>query len=302
MKKSALNWAAAGILIMGGAGLSSCAGITPRTDYRVAPDLVVNVDKSYANVVRKSEKEGIRDMRKLVEGSTYEEAWTFLPDESLWIETGLGEMKIVSSGGEKLIVKELCSELRKIFSGNKNVIKYHFHPVLAYFKSDIPGFYNRMAISSIPMDDDIFTTAILSRFFYNLQPGGTISFKICSHYGMTEYFLTEEGKRRFSKASDREIRSFSDDMLSKLKSEYRGTGKLLQECVKGFMEESGESRKIGRLFEYNDRLMQGYDYCAARMPERLAEEMSNEYVKIRFTPYGEIFGNGEGYMTLPGER
>lgn len=295
MRKSVLKWYAAATLMLGAPALPSCSGITPRGDYRTVPNLVVNIDRSYANVVHKGEKEGIRDMRKLVEEPYYEEAWIFLPDESLWIETGFEETRNLLEKGEWLVVSELNAELERIFALNKNVVKYHIHLVPAASKSKIISFYIDSVAITMPIYDDIFTFIIHSDILYGYQPEGSITGKICSHYGVAEYFLTEEGKRRFSgayssKKSRSKAKSFSDNMFSELKSKCGMIEEQLWECAREYMKEkAGESHGIERLLENNDYMKESYESCAAKIPPRLAEEMSNKYITIRFTPYEKIF-------------
>ena len=180
-------------------------------EYNVINELVVNNKNQYKTVIYENENEGISEMRKLIESSQIEESWAFLPHQEKWIEIGHNEET------EKKIDKRYITKakldvqlLDKLMSKNNNIILYHFHPShslsledkirkreedgLPMNDKEIERERVRLLIkSAYPSKSDLLNMIGNSTEFFERNADGNITFKICSHYGITEYHLTDEG-------------------------------------------------------------------------------------------------------------
>ena len=205
--------------------------------YHYASSLKVNTDISKRYLVKKTETEGVEDLRKLVSASTLEDAWLFLPEKSLWVEVGIDERIEVSD-----IIKFGCrldrESVDKYTLENGNVIFYHFHPELKeiikslYAEStkgkfgkelldtkmrNLSFIYKDLVHSALPARNDIFTFIGEATKFYRTQPQGSFAAKICSCYGITTFQLTELGKDYFMLLDDSEISAYVEKVYQKTK-------------------------------------------------------------------------------------
>lgn len=94
--------------------------------------LEINTENEYRAVVKKSESEGISDMRKLLRSSNYEESWMFLPDTQEWYETGIFEghnLKEFERGGSfySRVASDVLN-LEDVIMQNNEFTLYHIHP------------------------------------------------------------------------------------------------------------------------------------------------------------------------------
>ncbi len=93
--------------------------------------LRINDDPLFRVAVKKSEKDGVRDLKNLAAKSKKEEFWTFLPDEDLWIELGLGGGDVTIGDGEDFVAATVATDtefLQKIFADIPDLKLYHIHP------------------------------------------------------------------------------------------------------------------------------------------------------------------------------
>lgn len=182
------------------------------------PNLYVNeriLLRTYAN---KTEQEGVRDIIKLVYTSKHEEAWAYLPEKEKWIELGFSS-KINYYDGFLILLSLNEATVSRLVKENNNMIIYHFHPTnidltIDYMQSKniVPNFSNLEKIvnlylrgpeiAAIPSYPDMAQMFKKSRDFYKTNPEGEMIHKIVSSYGVTSYYLTEQGKIFFSDKCD----------------------------------------------------------------------------------------------------
>ncbi len=180
-------------------------------EYNIVDELVVNSRNIFKTVIYESEDEGISEIRKLLASSQIEESWVYLPHLKKWIEIGHNEET------EKKINKRYITKakldvqlLDELMSENNNMSLYHFHPSYSLSLEDkirkreeegLPMNDNEiekervksLIKSAYPSRSDLLNMIGNSMEFLERNPEGNITFKVCSHYGITEYRLTDEG-------------------------------------------------------------------------------------------------------------
>lgn len=99
----------------------------------VSENLLLNDNDSIAFVTYKDREEGIKDIRKLLAESPYEEAWIYLPEHKIWYETG------INSNFEKDSLGHIISSVQVDYKSIKKFLKkydvkeiefWHYHPPL----------------------------------------------------------------------------------------------------------------------------------------------------------------------------
>lgn len=251
-------------------------GLASRINYSINPfwkysfrevdELVNNFSSFHRLVVRKSEKGGQEDIRKLVENSIFEEAWMYLPKESLWVDIVGGRVK--KSFGIYTLIYDM-EYVDKLFKEHDELVCYHFHPIKAVSLqmdmirskgTDLGDVFTTEELekyipiyTAMPSGMDISACIGLSKSFYKLKPNGSITSKISSQHGITELCLTDDGKDYFK---DKEI-------LDIVRLGIR-IGKHIP--IKSVLVEKDETDNHTKI-------------------QKLCELVSNEYIKITFTPY-----------------
>ncbi len=177
----------------------------------VIDELVVNNMNKFKTVIYENEEEGISEMRKLIASSQTEESWVFLPHRQQWIEIGNNEETEKKINKSYITTAKLDVQfLDRLMNENNNMILYHFHPSYSLSLEDkikkqeedgspmndneIRRERIRLLIkSAYPSRSDLLNMIGNSTEFFERNAEGDITFKICSHYGITEYRLTDEG-------------------------------------------------------------------------------------------------------------
>lgn len=212
------------LLIWGMAGQSIAAdgppagagsGAEPVRPISHVPQLRANASNAVRDVVNGvCEREGVRQISRILKRSDVEEMWVFLPrasgaGECQWHEIGREE----TSGADSARLRVDMEYLKTIMAANTELHIYHFHP-LQYFecasRADCSGAtapvetasFDRRWISdlvfSLPSPSDVhFMMDLTARFHETYQPGGTIKHKVVTPYGVVSYGLTDEGLARF---------------------------------------------------------------------------------------------------------
>ena len=173
-------------------------------------ELVVNNKNQYKTVIYENESEGISEMRKLIESSQIEESWVYLPHQEKWIEIGYNEESEKKIDESYITKAKLDIQfLDALMNENNNMILYHFHSsyclsledkIKKREKNGSPMNDNeiekeriRLLIkSAYPSRSDLLNMIGNSMEFFERNSDGNITFKVCSHYGITEYRLTDE--------------------------------------------------------------------------------------------------------------
>ncbi len=274
---------------------------TQKEDYKVIDELVVNNKNNYKTVIYENEDVGVSEMRELVESSLTEESWVYLPNMRKWIEVGFNEES------ERKVNKSYITKtkidvplLNILMDENDNIILYHFHPpsyrlledkIKEREKEELPMSDNeierektRILIqSSYPSRSDLMNMIGNSTEFYERNPEGRITFKICSHYGITEYHLTNEGLiYLYADNSHEQILKIKRKSFS-ANAEVNVTGGILE-------FNPSQVRDPLKRIKMNPKLKrQSFSrYIIIEPPVRIKkalESMNDDYITVSFTPY-----------------
>lgn len=282
--------------------ISSAAEHTEQQEeFNIIDNLVVNSRNKFKTVIYESEEEGISEMRKLIASSQMEESWAYLPHQEKWIEIGHNEE------AEKKINKRYITKakldvqlLDKLMSENNNMVLYHFHPSSCLSLEDkirkreedglpingkeIERERIRLLIkSAYPSRADLLNTIGNSTEFFERNPEGNITFKICSHYGITEYYLTDEGMAYL----------YANDSLEQIKR-IRGISSSanIEANVKGEIMEMNprETRNPLKRIKMSPRqkrksLSRYIIIDPLTRIQKAIEPMNDEHIRVTFTPY-----------------
>ncbi len=269
--------------------------------YNVIDKLVVNNRNKFKTVIYESEEEGISEMRKLIASSQMEESWAYLPHQKKWIEIGHNEE------AEKKINKRYITKakldvqfLDGLMSVNNNMILYHFHPSYCLSLEDkirkrekagspmndkeIERERIRLLIkSTYPSRSDLLNMIGNSTEFFERNSDGNITFKICSHYGITEYHLTEEGLAHLYADNSFKQISRITSISSSANIEANVKGEILdrnpretKDPLKRIKMSPKQKRKSLSRYTIIDPLTR---------IQKAIESMNNEHIRATFTPY-----------------
>ena len=264
-------------------------------------ELVVNNKNQYKTVIYENESEGISEMRKLIESSQIEESWVYLPHQEKWIEIGYNEESEKKIDESYITKAKLDIQfLDALMNENNNMILYHFHSsyclsledkIKKREKNGSPMNDNeiekeriRLLIkSAYPSRSDLLNMIGNSMEFFERNSDGNITFKVCSHYGITEYRLADEGMAYLH----------ADDSLKQI---LRITGISLSANINANVK--------GEILEMNPRETRGPLKRIKMSPkqkrssfsryitidplsriERAVEAMNDKHINVTFTPY-----------------
>jgi hypothetical protein len=269
--------------------------------YNVIDELVVNNRNKFKTVIFESEEEGISEMMKLIANSQIEESWAYLPHKKKWIEIGLNEE------AEKRIEKRYITKakldvqlLDELMSENNNMALYHFHPSHSLSLEDK---IRKRAESGSPMNDkeierarirlliksaypsrsDLLNMIGNSMEFFERNSEGNITFKVCSHYGITEYHLTDEGMAHLSADNSLKQILWVKGISSSANIEANVKGEILEmnprktrnplKRIKMSPKQKRKSLSRYIIIEPLTRIQKAID------------AMNDEHIKVTFTPY-----------------
>lgn len=265
----------------------------------VVNELVVNAENNYRSVVYKSEKRGVVDMRNLLKSSRMEECWIFLPREKKWIEIGRGEAP------EKKFDNRYVTKVRldvrfmeRLMAQNSLLVLYHIHPAHSQLLEDKmkmrsengnlvnanEGEKERVLFlmrRAFPSEQDLRNMIENSMLFYAHNPQGNITFKICSYYGITEYYLTEKGRIYFADSGFNCMKKIVVTCYE-IQRQMVVAGDI---CEQEIRKSINLFYRINRHSKQNrqspSRIKKGFNLQIAAA----VESMSGDYVEIAFMPY-----------------
>ncbi|MFQ5685638.1 MAG: hypothetical protein ACE5GV_03160 [Candidatus Scalindua sp.] len=269
--------------------------------YNVINELVVNNKNHYKTVIYENEDEGISEMRELIESSQIEESWAYLPHREKWIEIGYNEESEKKIDENYITKAKLDIQiLDDLMNQNNNMILYHFHTSYCLSLEDkikerekngppmndneIEKERIRLLIeSAYPSRSDLLNMIGNSTEFFERNSDGNITFKIGSHYGITEYRLTDEGMAYL----------YADNSLKQI---VRITGisssANIAANVKGAIMEMNpmETRDPLERIKMNPKqkrssLSRYRIIDPLSRIERAVEAMNDKHIKVTFTPY-----------------
>ncbi len=173
-----------------------------------------NAERQVVNGV--CERDGIRQIARILKRSEVEEMWAFLPQQCQWHEIGREE----KSEATRSVVRVDMDYLAGLMAANADIHLFHFHPA-RYFECAARADCPRRAragravpdkrwitdlVYSMPSPSDVlFMMKVTSRFHRSHHPHGAIVHKVVTPYGVVDYGLTAEGLARYD--SERNGRS-----------------------------------------------------------------------------------------------
>jgi hypothetical protein len=269
--------------------------------YNVINELVVNNKNQFKTVIYENENEGILEMRKLIESSQIEESWAYLPRQEKWIEIGYSE-ESEKKIDEKYITKAKLDIqfLDELMNENNNMIIYHFHPSYSLSLEDkikrrkkngspmndneIKKERTRLLIkSAYPSRSDLMNMIGNSTEFFERNSDGHITFKVCSHYGITEYRLTDEGMAYLH--ADNSLKQIA--RITGISSSANIDANVKGEILEMNPRETRDPLK--RIKMSPKRKRSSFSRYIIIDPlsriERAVEAMNGEHIKVTFTPY-----------------
>ncbi len=269
--------------------------------YNVINELVVNNKNQFKTVIYENENEGILEMRKLIESSQIEESWAYLPRQEKWIEIGYSE-ESEKKIDEKYITKAKLDIqfLDELMNENNNMIIYHFHPSYSLSLEDkikrrkkngspmndneIKKERTRLLIkSAYPSRSDLMNMIGNSTEFFERNSDGNITFKVCSHYGITEYRLTDEGMAYLH--ADNSLKQIA--RITGISSSANIDANVKGEILEMNPRETRDPLK--RIKMSPKRKRSSFSRYIIIDPlsriERAVEAMNGEHIKVTFTPY-----------------
>jgi hypothetical protein len=269
--------------------------------YSVIDELVVNNRNKFKTVIFESEAEGISEMRKLIASSQIEESWAYLPHREKWIEIGHNEE------AEKKIDKRYITKakldvpfLDELMSENNNMTLYHFHPSHSLSLEDkirkreedsspmndreIERERIRLLIkSAYPSNSDLLNMIGNSMEFFERNTEGNITFKVCSHYGITEYHLTDEGMAHLNADNLLEQILWVKGVSSSANIEANIKGEILE------MNPRETRNPLKRIKMSPKRKRKSLSRYIIIDPltriQKAIEAMNDEHIRVIFTPY-----------------
>jgi hypothetical protein len=226
-----------------------------------------NADRSVAD--GKCEREGVREIRSLLEQSGIEELWAFLPragpaGSCQWHEIGRNEQ----SGVDEALVDVDWEYLEALMTGNDAVHLYHFHPRVFFdyanssSASGPEDSFQRALVTdlrfSMPSPADIhFMMEITSRFHLRHPRGGDIRNRVVTPYGLVDYALTEAGRARYE--SDKDART---------------QGLYIKYVAASALDDTSI-----------EAIVAGYPNDIAAAMQRLVASLNTKYLRIEFSPF-----------------
>jgi hypothetical protein len=269
--------------------------------YNVIDELVVNNRNKFKTVIFESEAEGIPEMRKLIASSQIEESWAYLPHREKWIEIGHNEEAEKKIDKRYITKAELDVQLlNELMSEGHNIVLYHFHPSHSLSLEDkirkreeggspmndreIERERIKLLIkSAYPSRSDLLNMIGNTMEFFERNSEGNITFKVCSHYGITEYYLTDEGMAHLSADNSLKQILWVKEISSSANIEANVKGEILE------MNPRETRNPLERIKMSPKRKRKPVSrYIIIDPPDRIQkaiEAMNDEYIRVTFTPY-----------------
>ncbi len=274
---------------------------TEQEEYKVIDDLVVNSRNKFKTVIHESETVGISEMRKLIASSLIEESWAYLPHQKKWIEIGRNEET------EKKIDKRYITKakldvqlLNKLMNENNNMVLYHFHPSHSLSLEDkirkqeesgtsmksnkIEKERVKLLIkSAYPSRSDLLNMIGNTMEFFERNTEGNITFKVCSHYGITEYYLTDEGMEHLHTDNSLKQILWVKEISSSANIEANVKGEILEMNP---METRDPLKRIKMSPKRKRKPVSRYIIIDPLTKiQRAIDTMNDKHIRVTFTPY-----------------
>lgn len=226
-----------------------------------------NIDRYIVNGL--CERDGIRQIARILQRSEVEEMWAFLPQDCQWHEIGREE----KSEAAKSVLRVDMEYLAGLMAANADIHLVHFHP-LRYFecaaRADCPKRARsaRAAVRdkrwitdlvySMPSPSDVlFMMNVTSSFHRNHHAYGTMRHKVVTPYGVVDYGLTAQGLARY---------------------ESEKNGRTQGIYIPMVMASALDDDRVEQVVKENPRSI------SAAVP-RLARSLNTELLRVEHTPH-----------------
>jgi hypothetical protein len=220
------------------------------------------------------EASGIEQICDFLMEDPPEEAWCYLPDKKMWIETGISSGLIGKprQDGKFDLVGEVQTDHTldlEILKKEKNIIDFHFHPT--YLAQDLFGKHldtrekryhwnapHMVMWYALPSAADIFRMMQDTWIMFKEQ-GEDVHYvaKIVSSYGITEYSTTKDALLHFGKLAV-------------------DTGKYPEDFIDPWTKQLTAST-----MHYCEDTVTDPDVLI----QRIAADLSKEYISVKITPH-----------------
>jgi hypothetical protein len=215
------------------------------------------------------ERDGIRQIARILQRSEVEEMWAFLPHECQWHEIGREE----KSEDAKSYLRVDMDYLAGLMAAHADIHLVHFHPARYFECATRPDCPKRARaaraampdkrwisdlVYSMPSPSDVlFMMNVTSRFHRNHHPHGTIAHKVVTPYGVVDYGLTAAGLARYD-------------------SERNGRSQGIY--IPMVMASALDDDRVEQVVKENPRSI------GAAVP-RLARSLNTEFLRVGHTPH-----------------
>ncbi|MCP5005315.1 MAG: hypothetical protein GY941_15475 [Planctomycetes bacterium] len=266
----------------------------------VVNGLLVNGDNSYRSIVYKNEKSGIEDLRNLLKSSRMEECWIYLPFKEKWVEVGRGEAPEKKLDNRYVTKVSIDVQFMEgLMAKNSLLVVYHIHPTYTllledkkkerrergYLMTVNEGEKERVLFfmkRAFPSEQDLGNMIENSLVFYGENPHGNITFKICSHYGVTEYSLTEKGKSSFVSGNYLECLKKIIQTCYKIKCDMDKAAEVCEQKIRKTINHLYRTQKHSKQKKRrSSRVKKDFSFQV----ENAVESINADYVKFTFVPY-----------------
>jgi len=272
----------------------------------VVRELVVNNDSKYRTISYKNEEEGIAELRSLINTSRIEECWIYLPVEEKWVEIGSGAVPETKVDDRFITKVGLDVQfMDRVMVKNNFLVVYHIHPTYSLFlehqikesrESGLPMEENEIKKArtvflikrAYPSEQDLGNMIENTLEFLKKNPNGNITFKICSHYGLTEYYLTKEGQIYFVCGNYPELIEKIIMMCMKMHHDAALAVENYEQKIRKKINllyrikmHSKQKKQSSLRINNGSRL----EIEPFTLINKAVEAMSNDYLRVTFAPY-----------------
>jgi hypothetical protein len=137
--------------------------------------------------------------------------------------------------------------------------------------------------SAYPSRSDLLNMIGNSMEFFEKNTEGNITFKVCSHYGITEYRLTDEGMEHLSAGNSFKQILWVKEISSSANIEVNVKGEILEMNP---METRNPLKRIKMSPKLKRKPVSRYIIIdPLTRIQKAIESMNSEHIRVTFTPY-----------------
>ena len=190
--------------------------------------------------------------------------------------------------------------LDKLMDEDNNMVLYHFHPSHSLsLENKINKREERgtpmngkeiekervklLIKSAYPSRSDLLNMIGNSMEFFERNAEGNITFKVCSHYGITEYYMTDEGIERLHTDNSFKQLLWVRKISSSTNIEANVKGEILEMNP---METRNPLKRVKMSPKQKRKPVSRYIIIdPITRIQRAIDTMNNKHMRVTFTPY-----------------